>query len=70
MAYTIVYEKGQPASIVCFSCGFVSYNQNDIENRYCGRCHLFHDDEARKQTLKTYAIIPSRANSAPNQEGN
>lgn len=30
-------------SITCPACGKVSYNPNDIEQRYCGNCHLFHD---------------------------
>jgi hypothetical protein len=25
-------------------CGFLSYSLNDIAQRYCGRCHVFHDD--------------------------
>lgn len=34
-------------SITCDRCGMTSYNQNDIDARYCGRCKIFHDDEAR-----------------------
>lgn len=30
-------------SIICLSCGMQSYNLNDIENRYCGKCHKFHE---------------------------
>jgi hypothetical protein len=30
--------------IVCPKCGMVSHNPNDVENRYCGACHAFHDD--------------------------
>lgn len=29
--------------IRCRVCGMVSCNPNDIENRYCGNCHAFHD---------------------------
>ncbi len=29
-------------AIKCLICGFVSYNPNDIEHRYCGNCHFFH----------------------------
>jgi DnaJ-class molecular chaperone len=25
----------------CPSCGAVSYNSNDIRERYCGRCHAW-----------------------------
>lgn len=30
-------------SITCPVCGAVSYHPADIEQRYCGRCHQFHD---------------------------
>ena len=30
-----------PASFTCPDCGSVSFNPNDIQNRYCGRCHSF-----------------------------
>lgn len=30
-------------TIVCPQCESVSYNPNDIAQRYCGRCHQFHD---------------------------
>ncbi len=35
--------KPQP-SITCPRCGMTSYNPNDIEQRYCGNCHMFHAD--------------------------
>lgn len=28
----------------CRDCGFVSYNLNDVKQRYCGRCHKFMDE--------------------------
>ena len=28
-----------PRSFKCPDCGAVSYNDNDIRERYCGRCH-------------------------------
>lgn len=27
----------------CPACGAVSYNSNDAEAKYCGRCHAFED---------------------------
>jgi hypothetical protein len=36
-----------PASFVCPRCGAESFNQGDIVNRYCGRCHVFIDDWPR-----------------------
>jgi hypothetical protein len=32
--------QAQP-SFECPSCGAVSYNPNDIRERYCGRCHAW-----------------------------
>lgn len=40
-AYTIS-QDGQ--SITCHVCGLTSYNLNDVKNRYCARCHVFHAD--------------------------
>ena len=28
-------------SYACPRCGAVSYNPNDVANKYCGQCHLF-----------------------------
>lgn len=30
--------------ITCLRCGKTSYNLDDVAKRYCGNCHLFHDD--------------------------
>lgn len=30
-------------AIRCLLCGALSFNESDIVQRYCGRCHLFHD---------------------------
>jgi hypothetical protein len=32
--------------ILCHVCKRRSYSPGDIENRYCGFCHEFHDDRA------------------------
>jgi ribosomal protein S27AE len=29
-------------SITCPTCGMTSYNINDVEQRYCGKCHCFY----------------------------
>lgn len=34
-----------PASYICPGCRAVSYNLNDIQERYCGRCHQWADDD-------------------------
>jgi hypothetical protein len=36
-----------PPSFTCPDCGMVSYNPNDISNRYCGACCRFVDDPRR-----------------------
>lgn len=32
-------------AILCFTCGRISHHRKDVEQRYCGACHKFHDDE-------------------------
>jgi hypothetical protein len=36
-------------SITCHVCGMTSCNANDVLNKFCGRCHVFHEDSARAQ---------------------
>jgi acetyl-CoA carboxylase beta subunit len=36
--------ESKAPSITCPTCGHVSYNGNDVRNRYCGYCHSFHED--------------------------
>jgi len=49
-------------AIKCLTCGSVSFNANDIEQLYCGKCHKFHLDrkdaapEAIRQ-MELYAWI-------------
>ena len=43
-------ETGDPGcgivlSYTCPRCGAVSYNRNDIAQRYCGRCHKFETNQ-------------------------
>lgn len=37
--------SGPQPSITCPFCGFLSYNPNDITQRYCGACHKFQEPE-------------------------
>jgi hypothetical protein len=39
----IALQPGHGAAIRCLLCGAVSVNAGDVDNKYCGRCHLFHD---------------------------
>jgi hypothetical protein len=32
------------AAITCGRCGMTSYNPHDVAARYCGHCHVFHED--------------------------
>lgn len=41
--YRIIQKNGQPA-IICFECWNISFNPNDIEQRYCGHCKVFHPE--------------------------
>lgn len=45
MTYEIDEEEG---SIKCLNCGLTSYNPKDVAFKYCGNCHIFHDDEIIK----------------------
>ena len=39
-------ETVNGAAIHCLVCGRTSYNINDVKNRYCGCCSVFHDQSA------------------------
>jgi len=43
LTYWIKDDGDHLPSITCLFCGFTSYNPHDIEERYCGRCHRFHE---------------------------
>jgi len=40
-------EKSGLNRIMCLTCGRVSHNPNDVANKYCGHCHIFHEDRAQ-----------------------
>ena len=37
-----------PFGIKCLICGRTSWNKNDVEQRYCGNCHQYHDVTAKQ----------------------
>lgn len=37
-------DQPQQPYIVCPRCGSVSHHPQDISERYCGRCHRFHNE--------------------------
>ena len=41
--YELVPHDGQ-VGIHHVACGAISWNPNDVANRYCGRCHLWLED--------------------------
>jgi ribosomal protein L37E len=41
----ITGEKNGEPWIACRTCGLRSYNPSDVENLYCGKCHVFHEDQ-------------------------
>lgn len=42
--YTIQTDSFGNVWIRCLQCGMGSYNLNDIAQKYCGYCHIFHAD--------------------------
>lgn len=55
--------------IKCLGCGAVSYNRSDVEQHYCGRCHIFRDDlwpPARQWFLDNAKKIAARSKIADN----
>lgn len=55
MTYEIVADG---KAIKCLVCGMTSYHQADIQHRYCGWCHQFHD-EMRQARLSWSEIAAS-----------
>jgi protein-arginine kinase activator protein McsA len=43
MIETYTLSEDQKA-ITCKRCKLTSYNPHDVEHRFCGHCHTFHDD--------------------------
>jgi len=47
------------AAIKCLTCNLTSYHPEDVTQRYCGKCHVFHEDvtqvdpKERRQSLAT-----------------
>lgn len=46
----------------CPWCAAESWNPNDAANRYCGRCHVFEDDEKRMMmtTAEGFAFVATK----------
>lgn len=60
------------ASITCKMCSAKSYNRGDIDNRYCHRCGVFHDDvltpsciHCAEPVIKGELVSPVQGNGQP-----
>lgn len=40
-AYEILWNRSEQLAIRCKTCGMISYNEQDREQKYCGYCHKF-----------------------------
>ncbi len=43
LGYSLVRE-GDRTGIRCQTCGFTSWHPEDVRQKYCGNCHVFHDE--------------------------
>ena len=53
--YSLKTEKGKIVAITCNTCNMTSYHPKDIEHKYCGNCHVFHDIEELKEHVEANA---------------
>lgn len=51
-------HAGAPVAIRCLLCGLSSQNPHDVDHRYCGRCHVFHDDLALARAVYLRGEVP------------
>lgn len=43
--YVIITDRtGCPEAIRCLHCKMTSHHPKDVAYRYCGHCHVFHED--------------------------
>lgn len=63
MVRFVILEEGK--AIRCQTCGLTSWHPEDVKNRYCGKCHVFHEDaEIVAVTRRNYRpppVVPGRA---------
>jgi ribosomal protein S27AE len=49
----VSYKIGENNSyILCYRCGKMSFNPDDVKNVYCGNCHIFHEKPWIEDTIK------------------
>lgn len=73
LTYQLGYDEELRANwIKCLGCGLTSYLAQDIFHRYCGHCHVFHDDlwpPARKWWIEnTPKVVDAKGRRIPGAE--
>lgn len=67
--YLVLDLTNEGRSIRCLICGAISYNPNDVRERYCAFCHRFHDemmstmrpeDDASRTEGRFVSLLPPR----------
>lgn len=56
--FRMVLGKHQGPGIECRFCNLASFHPNDIQNKYCGYCDIFHDDISEVLTLAVAGELP------------
>jgi len=51
--YVIALVDGRTWSITCLACGLTSFNLTDVTVKYCGACHVFHEDQQKTDDLQS-----------------
>lgn len=39
-----IIKQGASIGIKCLRCGLTSWLADDVQRKYCGNCHKFHED--------------------------
>ena len=63
MTYQLVMHHGSQG-IQCLLCGLTSWHPMDVQEHYCGRCHIFHEDV----TLAKAALLVLENRMPPSRE--
>lgn len=59
MAEKRTYEivtNGRETGIKCLDCNMTSWSSEDVKFKYCGNCHEFHQEKARKVIQNRRAV--------------
>lgn len=51
--YRIEEDPGERPCIRFFPCGLVSYHSQDVQYRFCARCHTFFDKDGKAEHRET-----------------